>query len=287
MAQRNLRGAADAVGRFPEQAREVDLLPEEPGHWLAAAEAMHIPFDAGQKLHPQADNFTHHEVWPFDEMRAEDYPLMLHHPYFDLYRKQVVKQADLVFALYACGEYFEPEQKARDFAYYEEITVRDSSLSAAIQSIVAAETGHLDLAYAYLSETARVDLDDLAGNTKDGLHMASLAGSWLALVAGFGGFRDQGLVPAFAPRLPESLSLLRFRLTIEDALLVVTVSGEQVQYEISQGRSLAITHEGEPIELTVGQPVVRTLPLVPAKEPLTYPPGREPGVHHKPQDGRA
>jgi len=287
MAARNLIGAAEAVDRFPEEASELGVGADEQEKWRTAADAIYVPFDDVLAVHQQSDGFTHHDRWDFEQTPADNYPLLLHAPYFDLYRKQVVKQADLVFALYACGEYFEPEQKARDFAYYEEITVRDSSLSAAIQSIVAVETGHLDLAYAYLSETARVDLDDLAGNTKDGLHMASLAGSWLALVAGFGGFRDQGLVPAFAPRLPEQLSLLRFRLTIEDALLVVTVSGEQVQYEISQGRSLVITHEGEPIELTVGQPVVRALPLVPAKEPLNYPPGREPGVHHKPQDGRA
>jgi alpha,alpha-trehalose phosphorylase len=114
----------------------------------------------------------------------------------------VVKQADLVFALYACADPFGAEQRARDFDYYERITVRDSSLSACIQAIVAAEAGHLELAYDYFGETAFIDLRDLAFNTRDGVHMASLAGSWLAAVAGFGGMRDQEGGLAFAPRLP-------------------------------------------------------------------------------------
>ena len=91
-----------------------------------------------------------------------------------LYSSQVVKQADLVFALYMCGDCFDDEQKARDFEYYEAITVRDSSLSAAIQAIVAAEVGHLDLAYDYFGETAYIDLRDLAFNTRDGVHLAAL-----------------------------------------------------------------------------------------------------------------
>src|SRR5207248_11201290 len=126
----------------------------------------------------------------FDGTPPENYPLLLHYPYFDLYRKQVVKQADLVLALFQCGEHFGPEQKARDFAYYESLTVRDSSLSASIQAIVAAEVGHLELAYDYFAEAALLDLDDLEHNTRDGLHIASLAGCCIAAMAGFGGLRD-------------------------------------------------------------------------------------------------
>jgi alpha,alpha-trehalose phosphorylase len=129
-----------------------------------------------------------------------------------LYSSQVVKQADLVLALYLCGDRFDAEQKARDFAYYESITVRDSSLSASIQAIVAAECGHLELALAYLGETAFIDLRDLASNTHDGLHLAALAGAWQAVVAGFGGMRDYGETLSFAPWLPARLTRLSFGL---------------------------------------------------------------------------
>ena len=124
----------------------------------------------------------------------------------------MVKQADLVFAIYLCGDRWDEEQKARDFAYYESVTVRDSSLSAAIQAVVAAEVGHLELAFDYLTETAFIDLRDLAFNTHDGVHLAALSGVWHAIVAGFGGMRDYGETLAFAPRLPSRLSRLRFGL---------------------------------------------------------------------------
>ncbi len=144
--------------------------------------------------------------------QPDHYPLLLHYPYFDLYRKQVVKQADLVLAMFVCGDSFTPEQKVRNFEYYEPLTVRDSSLSAGTQAVIAAEVGHLDLAYDYFAEAALMDLDDLEHNTRDGIHIASVAGTWVAAVAGFGGMRDHGGELSFKPRLPGALTRMRFRL---------------------------------------------------------------------------
>ncbi|MES1194050.1 MAG: family 65 glycosyl hydrolase, partial [Solirubrobacterales bacterium] len=152
MARRNLLGAAEAVDRHPQEATALGVVADEVGVWRTAAEAMHMPYDGILDVHMQAEGFTHHARWDFDDTPAEKYPLLLHYPYFDLYRKQVVKQADLVMALYTCGDCFSDEEKARAFAYYEPLTVRDSSLSACVQAIMAAETGHLDLAYDYLGE---------------------------------------------------------------------------------------------------------------------------------------
>ena len=214
MAQRNLRGAAAALERHPDRARELGIDPEEAASWRDAADAMLIPYDAELEVHPQAEEFTEHAVWDFAATAEEQYPLMLHFPYFDLYRKQVVKQADLVMALFTRGDAFTAEEKARDFDYYEALTVRDSSLSACIQAVVAAEVGHLELAYDYFAEAALLDLGDIHHNTRDGVHLASLAGAWIAAVCGFGGMRDHGgsleLHPeapgcARPPRLPRLL----------------------------------------------------------------------------------
>ena len=151
-------------------------------------------------------------LWNFNGRTKDDqYPLLLHFPYFDLYRRQVVKQPDLVLAMQVRGDAFTPNQKARNFAYYEAITVRDSSLSACTQAVMAAEVGHLELAYDYFAEAALVDIADLKENTKDGLHIASLAGAWSAVVNGFGGMRDNEGRLSFAPRLPPALTRLSFR----------------------------------------------------------------------------
>ncbi len=202
MAARNLNAAADVATRHPRRAAELDVNPAEVASWRAAADAMAVPFDEALGVTAQADGFTRYRKWDFAATGADEYPLLMHYPYYLLYSSQVVKQADLVFALYTCGDRFELDQKRRDFDYYEPITVRDSSLSASIQAVVAAEVGHLDLAYRYFRDTALVDLRDLAGNTADGLHLASLSGVWLVAVAGFGGLRDHGEVLSFAPRLP-------------------------------------------------------------------------------------
>ena len=177
LAQRNLRAAADAVARHPRHAAAFGADLEEAAAWRDAARDMVIPWDEALGVHPQSEGFTNHQVWDFEHTEPDQYPLLLHFPYFDLYRKQVVKQADLVLALHICGDAFSDEEKARDFEYYEALTVRDSSLSACTQAVVAAEVGHLELAYDYFGEAALIDLHDLEQNTRDGLHIASLAGA--------------------------------------------------------------------------------------------------------------
>jgi alpha,alpha-trehalose phosphorylase len=260
MAQRNLDGAADAVERHPERAHELGVDPEEAASWRDAAQAMLVPYDSALGVHPQAEEFTQHAVWDFAGTDPEKYPLMLHFPYFELYRRQVVKQADLVLALFVRGDAFSPEAKARNFEYYEGITVRDSSLSASIQAVVAAEVGHVELAYDYFAEAALLDLGDLHHNTKDGVHLAALAGAWIAAVAGFGGMRDHGGELSFAPRLPRRLARLNFRLSFAGRRMKVEVDERRARYTLLEGDPLEITHHGDVITVGSDEPVSRPIP---------------------------
>jgi len=227
-------------------------------------------------VHPQSEGFTKHQVWDFEHTTPEQYPLLLHFPYFDLYRKQVVKQADLVLALHVCGDSFTDEEKARDFAYYEALTVRDSSLSACTQAVVAAEVGQLELAYDYFGEAALMDLRDLEHNTRDGLHIASLAGAWLAAVAGFGGMREEGGNLTFAPRLPARLQRLTFRLLFRGRSLKVDASRTHATYILRDGEPLEIGHHGKTISLTTSDPVVEAIPPLAERPAPSQPSGRAP-----------
>ncbi len=130
MAARNLLEAARLATIYDDLAARLDISLEEVASWRDAGLKIFVPYDERLSVHPQADGFTDHDRWDFDHTRADQYPLLLHFPYFDLYRKQVVKQPDLVLAMYLCGDAFTPEEKLRNFAYYDAITVRDSSLSA-------------------------------------------------------------------------------------------------------------------------------------------------------------
>ncbi|WP_435134232.1 glycoside hydrolase family 65 protein [Actinacidiphila sp. bgisy144] len=277
MAQANLVAAADAAERHPRHATALGITDEETAAWRDAAAAMTVPFDEDLRVHEQSAGFTRHQRWDFDATGPERYPLLLHYPYFDLYRKQVVKQADLVLAMYLRGDAFTPEQKARGFAYYEPLTVRDSSLSAYCQSVIAAEVGHLQLAYDYLGETAMMDLEDLENNARDGLHIAALAGTWTALVAGFGGMRlFNGDSIRFAPRLPDALSRVAFRLDFRGRRLRVEVKRTSATYALAAGEPIEILHYEQPFTLTAEHPVVRDLPEVVHREAPQQPPGRAP-----------
>lgn len=277
MARQNLRAAASACERHRDKARECSVTPEEMADWRAAATQMVIPFDDVLGVHEQSEGFTTHEVWNFAKTSSDQYPLMLHFPYFDLYRKQVVKQPDLVLAMQLCSDAFTLEEKARNFAYYERLTVRDSSLSACTQAVLAAEVGHVRLALDYAAEAALVDLEDLQHNVRDGLHIASVAGTWTALVAGFGGMRDHGGALTFAPRLPDGLTRLSFTILRVGLRLHVSVSAKAAAYRLldEQG-TLEIFHHGERLQLRGAEVVERPIPLALPGERPAQPLGREP-----------
>jgi alpha,alpha-trehalose phosphorylase len=183
-----------------------------------------------------------------------------------------------VMAMFTRGDAFTHEEKVRNFAYYEQLTVRDSSLSACVQAVIAAEVGQLELAYDYFGEAALMDLDDLGGNTSDGLHIASMAGAWAAAVCGFGGMRDHDGTLSFAPRLPERLTRLAFRIGFRGNRLKVEVSDSEASYKLLEGQHpLSIRHFGHQATVTVGAPL--TLPVPPTNgkpEPVRQPAGRAP-----------
>ncbi|MFF5025197.1 glycoside hydrolase family 65 protein [Streptomyces collinus] len=276
MARQNLLAAADAAERHPREAERLGVDEEESAAWRDAAAAVHIPFNQELGVHEQHAGFTHYQRWDFANTRPDQYPLLLNFPYFDLYRKQVVKQADLVLAMYTCAGFFDEQQVARNFAYYEPLTVRDSSLSACCQAVVAAQAGHLRLAFAYTAEAALMDLHDLEHNTRDGLHIASLAGTWMALVAGFGGLRHDGTGLRFAPRLPERLRRLAFNLAHRGRRLRVEIGADKTTYTLLDGPPLTVHHHGEPLRVSTDEPAVRAMPPVPFRPTPEQPPHRAP-----------
>ena len=274
MAAHNLRTAAEACARQPDLAHQLEVTTEEMAGWRDAADAAHIPYDEELGVHPQCEGFTTQAEWDFEGKTG--YPLLLNEPYVRLYPSQVVKQADVLLAMHWRSHLFTADQKARNVDYYERRTVRDSSLSACTQAVLCAEVGHLELAHDYLYETALIDLRDLHGNTRDGLHLAALAGGWTALVAGFGGLRDDDGVLSLDPALPEGIRGLRFRLRWHGFRLTVHATHTKVTYTLRDGPDgeLTIRHAGDELLLTTSEPST-----VPARrrEPLLPPPPQPPG----------
>jgi alpha,alpha-trehalose phosphorylase len=278
MAQHNLAAAAALVEKRQVESRALGVTTEEAAAWRDAAEDMYLPFDHRLKVHEQHDGFTNYARWDFKNTPEDHYPLLLHYPYFQLYRKQVVKQADVVLAMQLRPDSFTPEQKLRNFNFYESITVRDSSLSPCTQAVIAAEVGHLSLAYDYLAEAAFMDLQDREHNTKDGLHIASLAGAWTALVGGFGGMRLRGGSLCFSPQLPPGIVGLSFRMRYRGRIVLVSIRDHAATYSLLAGDPLDIRHYGEPAKIS-DKALTLDLPIPVQLPPPTQPPGRVPQSH--------
>lgn len=257
-------------------ARELGVDDAEIDSWRAAADAVYIGFDERLRVHPQADGFIGHQDWNFSGTDPAKYPLLHSFTYFDLYRKQVLKQADLILAIQFAVDGFGAEQKRRDFEYYEPLTVRDSSLSAVTQSVVAAEVGHVDLAYDYLAECALIDLSDLHNNTDDGVHLGALAGTWTAAVTGLGGMRHRDGELSFSPRLPQRLDHLGFGVTYRGRRIRVAVTPGRVEYRMGEGESIELRHDGQRFQLDTSTPRVFPLAPLPDLPEPGHPPGRTP-----------
>jgi alpha,alpha-trehalose phosphorylase len=264
MAAFNLRFAADALEglartapqRHAQLVHELELQPGEPAAWRRAADNMALPYDAERGVHLQDARFMEREPWDLANTPASKRPLLLHYHPLVIYRHQVLKQADLVLALYLQAHRFTPEQKRADFDFYDPLTTGDSTLSAAVQSIIAAEVGHERLAMRYFQRMLNVDLADLHGNSADGVHVASAGGTWQALVAGFGGVRGDGGKLRLDPRLPGDWTQIRFLVRWRGAKIRVGIRHHQVILQLQEGAAAELWVRGSRVNLSGPEPVV-------------------------------
>ena len=264
MARFNLSYAAETVRDLllkrprahQRMVTRLGLRPEEPEEWDRAAAAMHIPYSEALQIHPQDSHFLEREVWDLAHTPADQKPLMLHFHPLVIYRFQVLKQADVVLALYLQGDQFTYYEKRADFDYYDPLTTSDSTLSNVVQSIVAAEIGYRKVALDYFTHALYVDLADLHSNTSDGVHVASAGGVWSALVSGFGGMRDHGGRLTFDPRLPESWPSLSYRLIWHGTRILVTVTSDRMSVSVLEGQKpVSFAVRGESFQVSLGNDV--------------------------------
>jgi len=241
-------------------ARKLGLTADEVEGWRRAAEHMYVPRDERLGIVLQDERFLERKRWDFVGTPPEKHPLLLHFHPLELYRHQVIKQTDVVLATYLVGHHFSAEEKRRTFDYYDDLTTGDSTLSACIQSVMASEVGHPEAALHYFNAAASVDLDDLHGNTKDGIHVASCGGTWLALVAGFGGLRDFDGEVRLTPQLPAEWTGLRFRIEVRGQRIEVDMRRTATTYRLLEGAGLMIEHCGKPVRLRPGVPVLMPVP---------------------------
>ncbi len=253
MARFNMRYAARVVDllenwdgeAFASLCRRVELQPGETKRWIRAADAMFLPYDDDLGIHPQDDGFLGLEPWDFDNTPEDLYPLLLHFHPLVIYRHQVLKQADVVLAMALRSDQFPLDVRRRNFDYYDPITTGDSSLSACVQAMAAAQIGYDDLAVTYFRETLFVDLADTHGNANDGVHVASAGGAWGTIAFGFAGLFDSGTALQFTPSLPAVWEGVRFRMQRHGARMVVELDGEGCTVTALDGPPIPLHVEDE------------------------------------------
>jgi alpha,alpha-trehalose phosphorylase len=265
MARENLRYASQTVealrATHPDAYNALVLKTaldvSELAAWTRAADSMYIPYDENLKIIPQDDSFLDREPWDFRNTPRDHYPLLLFYHPLNIYRKQVIKQADVVLAMFLLGDAFSPGEKKRNFEFYDPLTTGDSSLSSCVEAIIAAQVGDIGKAIRYGVAALLMDLADVGGNVKDGCHIASMGGTWMMLTYGLGGMRDDDGALSFWPRrAPEDNALLRFPVSYRGQILDVEIGIQNVEYTLREGQSLVIRHEREEIKLTRERPMV-------------------------------
>jgi len=288
MARANLYRAAEAVrllqatdsAAYADLVRDLRLTEQEVSCWQEAAEAMTIPYDEGFGVHPQDENFLSREVWDLANTQPSKLPLLLHYHPLVIYRFQVLKQADAILALFLAGDEFTPEQKRADYEYYDPITTGDSTLSAVVQSIIAAEVGYQDRALTSFLEGIFVDLADLHHNTGDGVHIASAGGVWNALVYGFGGLRDYRGRISIDPRLPQGWTSLRFGFRLNGSRIQLELTQDEVVLTLVDGPGGTVAVRG--LDVAVMGPAPVRVPLADQGPRLPTLTGTVPLIHGRP-----
>ena len=282
MARENLWAAvrtlreiqSNSPDRFVQMEHENGVESTEIDEWQAAADSMFVPYDESVGIHLQDDEFLSKKPWDFANTPQEKYPLLLHFHPLVIYRHNVIKQADVVLAMFLLGNQFSLDQKRRNFDYYDPLTTGDSSLSVSIQSILAMELGYRDKAIEYLRYALWMDLADVHANVDQGCHIASMGGTWMSVVHGIAGMREQNGRISFHPRLGPRIEGLRFHLTIQGQLLTVDIEGRkgQTTYLLREGSGLTIGHMEDELKLEPSKPVSRDFEL----QEIYWQPGKEP-----------
>ncbi|HKK41149.1 MAG TPA: family 65 glycosyl hydrolase domain-containing protein [Bacteroidales bacterium] len=212
----------------------------ETTRWKHIVKDMHLPYDDEERVFLQQDGFKDKELRPASSIPAVERPINQHWSWDRILRSCFIKQADVIQGLYVLEDQFDTATIERNFSFYEPMCVHESSLSACIHSIMASRIGKIDKAYELYLRTARLDLDDYNNEVSDGLHITSMAGTWLAVVEGFGGLRIAGDVIKFNPQIPSEWKSYSFKVLYRGRRVEVSVTNDNIIVNNYSGNELGI-----------------------------------------------
>lgn len=240
----------DNESKFKEIASKIKLNEaEEVAKWKEIVEKMYYPEEPTRGIYLQQDGFLDKELMTVSELRKEDRPLNQKWSWDRILRSCFIKQADVLQGLYFFEERYEQETIRKNFDFYEPMTVHESSLSPCVHVILASKLGYKQKAYEMYLRTARLDLDDYNNDTEDGLHITSMAGTWMSVIKGFGGMRVKDGKMCFNPYIPEQWKSYSFRLEFRGRVIKVKVTKDGTETVLESGEPMDIIVKDQTITL--------------------------------------
>ncbi|AZQ43530.1 glycoside hydrolase family 65 protein [Nonlabens ponticola] len=225
------------------------LTDGEISSWLEVAHNMYMPYDKELGIYLQQDGFLDKELIPVSELKAVHRPINQKWSWDRILRSCYIKQADVLQGFYFFEDHFSKEQLEKHFDFYEPLTVHESSLSPCVHSIQAAKLDRMDQAYEFYLRTSRLDLDDYNKEVEEGCHITSMAGTWMSIVEGFGGFKIVNDMPSFETRLPKQWKSFSFKINFRDQILTVNVSDSATTVQLQGYQSQDIILNGKKLTL--------------------------------------
>lgn len=239
---RNIKALGEKhPGKLKGIFTKTKFIKEETERWEKIISGMHFPYDPNRKVFLQQDGFLDKELMPASDLPPEERPINQNWSWDRILRSCFIKQADVLQGIYLFEDHYDTETIKRNFDFYEPMTVHESSLSACIYSIMASRIGNINKAYELYLRTARLDLDDYNNEVCDGLHITSMAGTWLAIVEGFGGMRIRDDKVVLNPLIPSNWNKYSFHARFRGILFEVRVTKEKVVIVNLSAKLLTIT----------------------------------------------
>ncbi|WP_027880958.1 glycoside hydrolase family 65 protein [Mesoflavibacter zeaxanthinifaciens] len=219
---------------------KVSLSPKEMEIWQDVANNMYFPFSEKHNVYLQQDGFLDKELITVEDLEKSQRPINQKWSWDRILRSPYIKQADTLQGFYFFEDHFTDEELKRHFDFYEPFTVHESSLSPCVHSIQAAKLNQMEQAYAFYLRTSRLDLDDYNKEVEEGLHITSMAGTWMSIVEGFGGMRVKDNKLHFEPKIPKEWNAYSFKVNFRDTIVKVTISQNESNFELISGQPLDI-----------------------------------------------
>ncbi|MEP3838094.1 MAG: glycoside hydrolase family 65 protein [Algibacter sp.] len=237
------------VSDFSRIAKKVKLSKKELALWKAVADNMYFPYSEKHQVYLQQDGFLDKELISVEKLSKSERPINQKWSWDRILRSPYIKQADTLQGFYFFEDQFSDETLERHFDFYEPLTVHESSLSPCVHSIQAAKLNRMEQAYTFYLRTSRLDLDDYNHEVHEGLHITSMAGTWMSIVEGFGGMRVKNNRLSFTPKIPKQWNGYSFKVNFRNHILKVEITQKQTNFEIICGNDLEILVNNKPLVL--------------------------------------